>query len=430
MLLIGLLLAPTCFAQSSPLLDILTSELQRNFSVLKEKADPKPYFLAYSVVEQQTEAIAASGGALQNRTRTAGRVLDVSLRLGSPKLDNYHIVGGDRPQFTNASLISLEDNPDQIKRKLWQETDRVFRSGSQRLINLKTRTQVDVTAEDTSDDFSVEEPSVYVEAPRKSAPAGPEWNDRVRKWSAELTHYQGILTGTVTVLQQNETKYFVTSEGTRIQHGRGFARIVISAQGKAYDGMDLSASDTFEAEDLSGLPKDATVMEAVDRVGRDLKALLAAPVVDPFVGPAILSGRASGVFFHEIFGHRIEGHRQRDESEGQTFTKSLNTKVLPDFLSVAFDPTKKSAEGIDLNGTYKYDDEGVKARRVVLVENGVLKTFLMSRSPVKGFANSNGHGRRQSGAEIVSRQSNLIVESSNKVTETRLREMLMEEIKK
>ena len=122
------------------------------------------------------------------------------------------------------------------------------------------------------------------------------------------------------------------------------------------------------------------------------------------------------MFFHEIFGHRVEGHRQKDESEGQTFTKSVGTKVLPDFLSVVFDPTRRKIDGIDLNGWYDYDDEGVKAQPVLAVDKGVLKTFLMSRSPIKGVDHSNGHGRRQPGYEVVSRQSNLIVESSNAVS--------------
>src|SRR5207247_8674663 len=162
----------------------------------------------------------------------------------------------------------------------------------------------------------------------------------------------------------------------------------------------------------------------------DLSNLLKARDSDPFVGPAIFSGRAAGVFFHEIFGHRIEGHRQKDESKGQTFTKSVNTKVLPDFLSVVFDPTRRKIDNIDLNGWYDYDDEGVKARAITAVDKGVLKTFLMSRSPIRGFERSNGHGRRQPGLEVVSRQSNLIVESSNAVPEARLRQMLIEEVKK
>jgi predicted Zn-dependent protease len=150
-------------------------------------------------------------------------------------------------------------------------------------------------------------------------------------------------------------------------------------------------------------------MAQVERVARELVALLNAPVVDPFVGPAILSGRAAAVFFHEIFGHRIEGHRQKDDSEGQTFTKMVNSGVLPEFLSVVADPTRKQAAGMELNGTYAYDDEGVKARPVTVVDKGILKTFLLSRSPIQHFPASNGHGRKQPGREVVSRQSNLII---------------------
>src|SRR5581483_673876 len=75
-------------------------------------------------------------------------------------------------------------------------------------------------------------------------------------------------------------------------------------------------------------------------------------------------------------------------------------------------------------------DEGVKARPVKVVENGVLKTFLLSRSPVGQFDHSNGHGRRQPGYEVVSRQSNLIVESSKQVSDAELRRRLIDEIKR
>jgi predicted Zn-dependent protease len=194
--------------------------------------------------------------------------------------------------------------------------------------------------------------------------------------------------------------------------------------------MDLTTSETFEAFDAKDLPKDEVIRAAIDRVGKDLTGLLKAPVVDPFVGPAILSGRAAGVFFHEIFGHRVEGHRQKDETEGQTFTKSVNGPVLPEFLSVIFDPTKRKVGAVDLNGWYRFDDEGVPARPVTVVDKGILKTFLMSRSPIDGFPTSNGHGRRAAGAEVVSRQSNLFVESTKRVSDQELRQMLIEEVKR
>ena len=150
---------------------------------------------------------------------------------------------------------------------------------------------------------------------------------------------------------QRVSTTLVTTEGTRVEHGRLFARLMITARGKAADGMDLSTMETFEADDPAKLPKDAQDpgggRKARARICTDL---LHAPPADPFVGPAILSGRAAGVFFHEIFGHRVEGHRQKDETEGQTFTKSVGKPVLPDFLSVIFDPTRAEFQGVALNG--------------------------------------------------------------------------------
>ena len=408
----------------------MAQELNRNFNALKEKADPPPYFMSYEVTEQEVRSVSGTLGALTASENGKERFLDVSVRVGSPQLDNYHRVRGDRGQFTSGASITYEDNVNSIKRRLWLETDRAYRAAAERLIWIKTNTQVKVAEEDNSDDFSTEEPAVFQQAPPKLKFDEAEWSDRIRQLSARFQRYPSVLTSHVVVLCQTDTRYLADTGGTRVQHGRGFARVIITASARAADGTDLTTFETFEAVDGAGLPDDKALLAAIDRVANDVSALLRAPEAEPFVGPAIFSGRAAGVFFHEIFGHRVEGHRQKDESEGQTFTKSVGTNVLPDFLSVVFDPTRRKVGAVDLNGWYDYDDEGVKARPVTVVDKGVLKTFLMSRSPIRGFDHSNGHGRRQPGLEVVSRQSNLLVESTNAVTEARLRQMLIGEIRK
>lgn len=425
-----LLAAPSLAAQSTVLLDAMSQELNRNFTVLKEKADPAPYFMSYEVTEEQYRTISGTLGTIDATNSGKARVLDVSVRVGSPKLDNYHRVRGDRGQFTSGALLTFEDNVNAIKRRLWLETDRSYRAAAERFIRIKTNTQVKVAAEDDSDDFSSAPAAVSIQAPPKLEFDADTWQDRVRKLSARFENYPSVLTSHVSVMCQTDTRYLVNTGGTRLQHGRGFARVVISASAKAADGTDLNTSEYFDAVTESGLPDGKALDAAVDRVANDLANLLKAPEAEPFVGPAIFSGRAAGVFFHEIFGHRVEGQRQKDESEGQTFTKSVGTKVLPDFLSVVFDPTRRKVDGVDLNGWYDYDDEGVKARPVTAVQDGVLKTFLLSRSPIKGFPESNGHGRRQPGYEVVSRQSNLLVESKNAVSDAKLRQMLIDEVKK
>ncbi len=417
-------------AQPSVLLDAMSQELNRNFTVLKQKGDPPPYFMSYEVTDLDYRSISGTLGTVGAPTGGRSRSLDVSVRVGSPQLDNYHRVRNDRGQFTSGAPLTFEDDVNSIKRRLWLETDRAYSAAAERLIRIRTNTQVKVAAEDDSDDFSTEEPSTYQQAPPRLRFDPDEWTERIRRLSARFQNYPSVLTSRVTVTAETDTRYLVNTEGSRIQHGRGFARVVISASARAADGTDLSTFDTFEAVDPSGLPEDKALLAAIDAVANDLARLLKAPEAEPFVGPAIFSGRAAGVFFHEIFGHRVEGHRQKDESEGQTFTKSVNSPVLPAFLSVIFDPTRRKIGGIDLNGWYDYDDEGVKARPVTAVDKGILKTFLMSRSPIKGFPNSNGHGRRQPGYEVVSRQSNLIVQSANAVPEAKLRQMLLDEVRK
>lgn len=417
-------------SSQSPVLKVLGEELDRNSRILKDKADPKPYFISYEITEIEYHTVSASLGALTVKNSGRTRHLDVSLRTGSAKLDNYHRVRGDHAQFTSGSQISTDDVPAALKQQIWIETDRAYRAAAERLIKIRSNQQVKVAAEDPSDDFSAEPPSVHSDMPPALQVAEEQWSERLRQLSRGFQRFPEALTSSIALVAQREIRYFVDTEGSRVEHGRNFVRLSIVAEARTADGMNLGTSASFDAADPSKLPADDVLLAAVGRVGGDLTGLLHAPVVDPFLGPAIFSGRAAGVFFHEIFGHRVEGHRQKDESEGQTFTKSLNASVLPEFLSVVFDPGLHQWQGVDLNGWYTYDDEGVAGQRVNAVDHGILKAFLMSRSPIKGFDHSNGHGRRQPGLEVVSRQSNLLVESARTVPEAKLREMLLAEVQR
>jgi len=424
-------LVSSCACAQTPLVKILSDELDRNFTILKQKGDPPPYFMSYEVTSTDSYVMVASRGSLETQQHNQGRYLDVTVRNGTQQFDNYHLVANEnRPRFTVATPIALEDNAAAIRQAVWLATDRTYRAAAQRLIRLKGDEKLRTAAVDTSDDFDKEDPQVFFSSPPPLKFNASEWATRLRKLSAEFSKYPGALDSSVQFETKINTQILVTTDGTRLEFGRPFTRMIIVANGKAQDGMDLTTMESFETDDPAKLPKDSEILAAVQKAGANLTGLLKAPLSDPYVGPAILSGRAAGVLFHEIFGHRIEGHRQKDESEGQTFTKSVNLPVLPDFLSVVFDATRKQFGDVMLNGYYLYDDEGVKARPVTVVDKGILKTFLMARSPIQGFANSNGHGRKSPGNEIVSRQSNLIVESTKQVSDADLRKMLIDEVKR
>ena len=430
-LALGVAFSAAAAGRPTPVLEALEEELGRSMAVLGKQPQP-PYFLSYEITDLQRAEVVASFGTLTSSTEERRRELDIDLRVGDHDFDSTHELRGDRGDhfFDSYSFVEVpvEDDVQAIRGLLWYHTDRRHKRALERFTKVATDVTVKVDEEDRSADLSREEPVQYVEEPQELLVDLAAWEERVRRYSRPFAAHGAILEAGSQLLGLREIRWFVSSEGTRLQTSRLAFRLVLSATTKADDGMELPRYESFFAYDPADLPDDDQVLATVERMIADLEALRRAPLVEPYTGPAILSGRASGVFFHEIFGHRVEGHRQRSEEDAQTFKKMVGEKILPDSFSVVFDPTVERVGAGDLAGYYRYDNQGVAARPVKVVENGVLKRFLMSRKPIEGFPTSNGHGRRAPGFAPVSRQSNLIVEVEGAVSRDELRRMLIERV--
>jgi predicted Zn-dependent protease len=415
-------------AAADPILATMQTELNRAKTDLA-KSDPAPYFLSYTVYDQDQIMIAAAYGGLLTNSANKRRSADVTMRVGTPQLDNTH--GQSRASGITSGVLPLSDNPDAEARVLWELTDRAYKRAAPAYLNVKTNTAVQAEEEDKSPDFSKESPTVHVDTKLKE-PAFDRsaWEDEARRLSAAFRKYPFVYFATVVLQVSVSNSRMVSSEGAAIATPSATARLVIEAQTRADDGMDLLRVETFQAPAAAGLPPETELSAKIDKIAADLQALRNAPVAEPYDGPALLSGRAAAVFFHEVLGHRLEGHRQRDEDEGQTFTKKVGQEVLPTFLSVVDDPTLPDLNGVKLAGTYAYDSEGTPSQRVEVIQDGILKNFLMSRMPVKGFDQSNGHGRNQPGYMPTGRQGNLIVTSSKTVPEAEMRQKLIDEVKR
>ncbi len=419
---------PPRAATDDLLLSTMQKELHRGQAELA-KQDPVPYFASYNVTDGDSLVILSAQGAILNSTRTRTRTADVSMRIGAPALDNTH--DQERASGITSGQLPLRDDPDAIARVLWRLTYDEYRKARQAFATVKTKSAVRAKDEDDSPDFSNEKPATYREqAPLPVFPEQKIWEDLARRYSGAFRKYPQVEESVVFLLASDSHSYLVSTEGTKIVTADAIFRIMIQAETRADDGMQLMRVETYQFIDPAKFPSEAEIAKNVDKMAKDLSALKAAPLAQPYSGPALLSGRASAVFFHEVLGHRIEGQRQRGRDEGQTFTKKLNEKILPEFLSVTDDPTLHVLGGTELSGFYRYDDEGTASERVEVVKDGILKNFLMGRMPVKNFSNSNGHGRAQSGLMPVGRQGNLIVTSSRTVPDVQLRTRFIEEIKK
>jgi TldD protein len=423
--------APVLRAQDANLFPILQSELQRNFQILRKQADPA-YFMSYAVHDTRTAVIQASVGALQRSDDSQRRSATVEVRVGDYALDNTHPIRGDTrggPRVTQVSLpLTNEEKP--IRLALWRATDRTFKQASEALTRVRTNIAAKVKEENQAGDFSQEEAQRYAGDPVSFSLDAAVWEDRLRKLSAPFAAEPSVLRSDVSLSVESDNRYYIDSEGAQVATGGVAWRVFIQAATKADDGMELPLYSSYFATSPEGLPDEARLMAEVKSMIELLLRLRKAPLVDPYSGPAILSGRAAGVFFHEIFGHRIEASRQRNVDDGQTFVSRIGQPVLPTFLSVVFDPTVQKTGDVELMGHYLYDDQGVKARRVTVVEQGILRNFLVDRSPVRDFVRSNGHGRAQAGFQPVSRQSNMIVQSSRTVPTSELLNMLREEARR
>jgi TldD protein len=415
-------------AAQDVVLKTMQTELARATTGLA-KSDPAPYFLSYTVYDQNVVILVGAYGSLLTDTAVHRRQADVTMRVGSPALDNTH--GQARASGIVSGTLPFGDDQDAIARVLWELTDRAYKRAGPAFLNVKTNTAVKAEEEDKSPDFSKETPVQHTGEPLTVPPFDKgSWESEIRRLSAEFRKYPDVYFASIVLQVQSANERKVTSEGTAITSPSNSTRLVMEAQTRAGDGMDLLRVETFQAPSAAGLPSEKDLTDKIEKMATDLNALRKAPVAEPYDGPALLSGRAAAVFFHEVLGHRLEGHRQKDEDEGQTFTKKIGQEVLPKFLSVADDPTTSVLAGMTLAGTYAYDSEGVPARRVEVIRDGVLKSFLMSRMPIKGFDQSNGHGRNQPGLMPTGRQGNLIVTSTQTVPEKDMRQKLIDEVKK
>ena len=413
-----------------PVLGAMQGELDRSFASLS-KADPPAYFVGYTVSDRTYAQVSGSNGALLSSSEDRGRWLEVQTRVGSYQLDDTHKISERQPSWTSpGTTVSLDDDLPVLRREIWRETDRQYRAASQALIKIKTSQQVQVqTTEGNAPDFSAEAPHVSV-GPRVEIQVDRKpWEDRVRRYTAEFSRSPYTLNSIVTFTALGMNQYQTDTEGAKIAFGQVHYRLELFVQSKAPDGMDIDRYTNFDWLDPKEAPDDKTVSEAVQKLIHETEALDQAPLADPYAGPTLLTGRAAAVFFHEVFGHRVEGFRQKDISEGQTFTSKIGEQIMPDFISIKDDPTEKTLNGQMLLGYYPFDDEGVAATNVLLVDKGVLKSFLMSRSPLMDIPHSNGHGRRQLGYAPVARQGNLIISSSNGVPFPELRQKLIDMVK-
>lgn len=421
--------------RQSNIMNSMYRELKRSSQKLKVDDYEKPYFISYRLVENNGYRISGKDGSIINSGDFKNAAANVEVRIGSYKDDQTK--GSSSWMYgrsTSYADLPFEEkiNDFAFRSAFWTATDSAYKRALTEYHRKKSKNVYEKVDEEEKerDAFSKEKKIIsYTKA--KGLKMDVElWESNVKTLSAMFNNQKTILSSGVSINFANATEYFINSEGTRIIQDRSYVSLYISASSLADDGRKVQDNRSFNVKSFKDLPGMKELKKEVENLLNTIEKLKKVPVIDPVSCPALLMPEPASILFHEAIGHRLEGERQFSRRSGQTFKGKVGKQIMPLFISMSDDPTMKTFKGQTLLGNYKYDQEGVLAQKVSLVEKGILKNYLLSRTPVNGFEKSNGHGRAEGTRNPVARMGVTVVKSHKEYSYKQLKKMLIEEIKK
>ena len=411
-------------------LQAMEDELMRSQEKLKLEGYETPYFISYQIKDNEYYSIKGKYGAIASSENDRIRRLFVDVRVGNYDFDNSikGRSGGGAP-FHNASDVPVDNDPDAIRAALWQATDLAYKGALTQYFNKKANNVLEI--KDTNSKSFTREKSHDYYGPELNLTFNPgEWKDKIREISSVYKNYKELTNADIVITAQKETVYFINTEGTSYIRDEVLYSIDAQVTTRAKDGKVISNYRNLYYVSPKQIPSVKEIKAIVNEMVEETLVMRNAEVLSPVSVPALLEPEAAGVVFHEAIGHRLEGERQIDDNEGQTFKEKVGEEIIPPFLSIIDDPSMKNFNGTHLMGYYPFDDQGVPGERVVLIDKGILRNFLLSRTPVNGFERSNGHGRASYGRAPIARMSNTIIESDTEYSKEKLKELLIEEVKR
>jgi len=432
-------------AQDDVVLKAMRDEMARSMQELQLENLGKPYFVSYRVTESESASVAASFGALNHSNNNRSRMLAVEVRVGDYTLDNSHFfffsfdMGGSMRFFNGMAQLTLEDDYKELRRQIWLATDSQYKKAvedlSKKRALLESRKR-----EDETPDFSKEDPVTT----REELPPIPldriRWETEARALSALFRQMPAIQTSNVSYNLANTYTRYLTSEGSSFTCRQPSIQFNASAATQAADGASLDDILWFQGRSMDELPAQDELASRLRRLGGNLTALRDASTLNNYNGPVLAEGDAAAQLFRLIFVPNLLGNprvingmmaamgnnaNNQNQSQGENpFLDKVGARVLPEFLSVADNPTISEYQNRRLAALSKVDEDGMRPREVSLVENGILKAVLTSRDPVRGFEHTTGSRRAGQASP-----SNVIVTASNGLSNDDLRARFLALIK-
>jgi hypothetical protein len=414
---------------ADPLFQAMRDEIARSRTLSLANLEA-PYFIQFMIDEQESFSVSANLGGLLSRHTERFRSPDVLVRVGDYKFDNGNFAGGGfGGSRYDLERFPLEDSYPLLRRYFWLMADSSYKSAVESIAR-KRAAMRNMQQNEQLNDFAHAAPVKSVRPIKRLVLDEEQWAGRVRALSAIFTHYPDVKNSGVELDASEGGLELVNSEGTEIREPESVVVLRARAVSQAPDGMTLRDAVTFHAFDVAHLPGDAELRRAIAEMAENVVALAKAPKGEDYSGPVLFEGQAGAQVFAEVLGRNLaltrravsDGGAQNSELDGR-----MGARVLPDTFDVVDDPTQKEWRGRPLFGSYTVDREGVAPLPLRLIEKGVLKNYLLTRQPVRGYEGSNGRARLPGNYGASSAGiGNLFVSTSDPVPAAELRKKLIE----
>jgi len=424
---------------SDQTLRAMHDELERSKNRLALAGLERPYFIEYRLLDLDVRTVVAQFGALLESETARNRTMSVTVRVGDYKLDSSNFIADDafRGFIGSTGQVGIDRDYDSLRQDLWLASDQAYKEALD-AISRKRGFLRSLAKPSDIDDFSRAQPVVMIEPRMEPDWSNRNWDDEARAVSAVLRAFPELYSSRVTYRLIYATRYLMNSEGTQVRTSRCLAAIEASLETQSDDGMPLHHYYATYAMRPADLLSADVVRKELDRTGRELVALRAAPPAPDYVGPVLFDAPAAGSLLAQMLAPSVSGARpplsmmpmfdQIMERMGgrSEWSSRLNTRVMPQGVSIIDDPTAREFKSQMLIGDYGVDDEGVRGQRVSIVDDGMLRNLLMSRRPGPDSDQSNGHGRDIFLAGTHTLMSNIFFNSGQGLSPADLRKKFLD----
>jgi predicted Zn-dependent protease len=411
-------------AQSDPVLQAMFAELERSKAKLKMDGVAAPYYIEYRITDVDGDSANAIFGAMQLDQHSHIRILRVVVRIGDYKQDSYFRGGMGVVDFA-----PYENDVLALREQLWGATDRAYKAAGEAFA-AKQSLSKQMTLDSTINDFAPATANVAVEPLVTLGADGAKWRKAIEDASGLYRKYPEVQSVSATLRFTAMNDYYINTEGTVAREGWSSYTLATIASTQAGDGMTLARSPFDMVRDPKELPTPDQFLAEAETALKTLTQLRDAPIVDEeYRGPVLFSSDAGDDVFAELVGSNVLGVKPEPGGTARTvgdYASNYKSRVLPDFVTVVDDPTIASFEGQSLTGSYRFDDEGVKAVPVTVIDKGTLVNYLIGRAPIRDFPASNGHGRAVPGGPAVPHYANLFLRSSKAMPLADLKKKLVD----